>query len=109
MENSEIPYIKDYYFTCINTLPYKDIPYTAPEIRDYTIISVVCGKMHNHPKFSNGQIVTTSEVVSVLDNRYIITQSGSKYLLDNPSYDYTIQRQKDNLPLIPNNINKTFT
>ena len=53
--------------------------------------------MYNHSRFSDGQDVTTSEVVSVLDNRYVITQSGSKYLLDNPSYEYTIQRQKEKL------------
>lgn len=98
-ESKKIPVINNFYFTIIQNKP--DLKYTAPEIRGYYNIIGVTGIITNHEMFKDGQLITTSEVVKIQDEKYIITYSGSKYLLGKPSKEYIENRTKENKPIIP--------
>ena len=70
------------YFACYESRPRIDewaivgvfSPYQAPECREMRMT----GKVYNHPRFSDGEVVTTSRVVS---------SSGTTVETYNTTYD----------------------
>lgn len=61
-------------------------PYQAPELRSCQLHGFVFG----HPRFENGAEVTTSEIRGIFKD-LIVTKSGSKYTLGNPSVEYEMK------------------
>ena len=58
-------------------------PFLAPEQRGLHLT----GDVEGHPKFPNGKRVCTSEVKD-FKGRVITTESGTEYLLGDPSPEY---------------------
>ena len=52
-------------------------PFLAPELNQMALQ----GNVYNHPRFDDGEFVTTSPIVDVDKNNNIITESGSIYQL----------------------------
>jgi len=70
--------------------------YTAPEARSPLQVFLLHGAVYNHPKFTDGTVISTSAVAAFDNNtRAITTTSGSSYILDgdpDPLYaDYLAQ------------------
>ncbi len=69
-------------------------PYLAPEASKL----LLTGNVYNHPKFKDGESVTTSPI-DRLENDFIITYSGSKYELGeiDPQYEKLFPNAKERL------------
>ena len=59
--------------------------YTPPEC----ISQRATGSVHDSEKFEDGEIITTSSIKEInLQEKYIITASGNKYLLGQPKPEW---------------------
>ena len=58
--------------------------YTPPEFHSRKIV----GNVYGHPKFENGDIITTSRIIEVINSHKIRTISGSIYELGEPDEKY---------------------
>jgi len=60
-------------------------PYAAPETQPHSL----SGKVFNHPRFEDGQDITTSSIVGKTTEGEVLTTSGSSYELGriNPQYE----------------------
>lgn len=65
--------------------------YVPPEL----IVPCLCGRVYGNPKFTNGDRVQTSQIISV-KKRLIVTKSGSVYYLDGPPAEKYLLFLQDN-------------
>ena len=58
-------------------------------VGDESGIGFLSGKVYNHPRFESGKFVTTSRIDTIdLDNRRVVTSSGTTYKLGTPEKGY---------------------
>ena len=82
-------------------IPLGDPRYTAPEA--HINISVLVGEVYDHDVYSNGQLITTSEIKEIR-NGNIYTGSGSCYKLKTANLEYVNYCNNNGLKVFPDNI-----
>lgn len=73
-------------------------PYQAPEM----VTKHLSGQVYGHPRFADGEVVTTSAIVKV-DGKQVQTASGSAYILGEPSAEWVGWLAEQGVTLDPTN------
>lgn len=76
--------------------PDAEVYYQAPEL----IIKQLHGRCYGHPRIADGELVTTSPIVSVF-GRMVCTKTGTSYLLGTPDPGYIKWLEANGHPFDP--------
>ena len=66
---------------------YPSDPYTPPELKS----QVLSGEVFGHPRFEDGDVITTSALTGLNEAGEVVTLSGSAYSLGVPRTEYEEQ------------------